>query len=78
MDEIAERAVIQYLQKKGLSFNDIHSSIHSKIGNWLRLQHGRQAFEDDTDPRKPVTEAPQKMFNRVCDIFIDKKPFTVG
>ena len=63
MDNIAERAVIQYLHKIGLALKDIHNDVVATLGNDVHLQAtvkswvtvGRQSLEDDTCLGKPVT-----------------------
>ena len=63
MDNIAERAVIQYLHKKGLSPKDIHIDVVATLGNDAHLQAtvkswvtvGRQSLGDDTCLGRPVT-----------------------
>ena len=68
MAKIAERAVIQYLHKKGLTPKDIHNDMVSTLGKDIRsyapvkrwvaeFKRGRQSPEDDLRPERPVTVA---------------------
>ena len=58
MDKIGERAVIQYLHKKGLTPEDIHNDMVARLGKdvpsyatvkrWVaEFKRGRQSLEDD-------------------------------
>ena len=61
MDKIGERAVIQYLYKKGLTPKDIHNDMVATLGKddpsyatvkrWVaEFKRGRQSLEDDNPP----------------------------
>ena len=56
MDKIGERAVIQYLHKKGLTPKDIHNDMvatpdapsYATVKRWMaEIKRGRQSLEDD-------------------------------
>ena len=80
MDKIGERAVIQYLHKKGLTPKDIHNDMVATLGKdapsyatvkrWVvEFKCGRQSLEDDPRPGRPVTVAMPEMVNKV-DVII--------
>ena len=73
MDKIGERAVIQYLHKKGLTPKDIHNDMVATLGKdapsyatvkrcVAEFKRGRQSLEDDPCPETP------EMVNKVHDI----------
>ena len=79
MDKIGERAVIQYLHKKGLTPKDIHNDMVAILGKdapsyatvkrWVaEFKRGRQSLEDDPHPRRCVTVATPETVNKVHDI----------
>ena len=74
MDKIGERAVIQYLHKKGLAPKDIHTDMVATLGEdapsyatikrWVaEFKRGRQSLEDAPCPGRPVTVATPEMVN---------------
>ena len=78
MDKISEKAVIQYLHKKGLTPKDIHNDMVATLGKdapsyatvkrWVaEFKIGRQSLEDDR-PGRPVTVATPEVVNKVHDI----------
>ena len=87
MDKIGERAVIQYLHKKGLTPEDIHNDMVATLGRdapsyatvkrWVaEFKRGRQSLEDDSHPGRPVTVATQEMVNKVHDIVMTDRRVT--
>ena len=79
MDKTGERAVIQYLHKKGLTPKDIHNDMVATLGKdapsydtvkrWeAEFKCGRQSLEDDPHPGRPVTVATPEMVSKVHDI----------
>ena len=86
MDKISERAVIQYLHKKGLTPKDIHNMVatlgkdapsYVTVKRWVaEFKHGRQSLEDDPRPGKPVTVATPEMVNKVHDIVMTDRRVT--
>ena len=87
MDNIGERAVIQYLYKKGLTPKDIHNDMVALLGKdapsyatvkrWVvEFKRSRQSVEDDTCPGRPVTVAMPEMVNKVHDIVMTDRRVT--
>ena len=87
MDKIGERAVIQYLHKKGLTPKDIHNDMVATLGKdapsyatvkrWVaEFKRGRQSLEDDPRPGRPVTVATPEMVNKVHDIVMTDRRVT--
>ena len=87
MDKVAERAVIQYLYKKGLTSKAIHADMVSTLGDdapsyatvkrWVgEFKRGRQSLEDDVRPGRPVTVATPEMVNKVHDIVMTDRRVT--
>ena len=87
MDKIGERAVIQYLHKKGLTPKDVHNDMVATLGKdapsyatvkrWVaEFKRGRQSLEDDPRPGRPVTVATPKMVNKVHDIVMTDRRVT--
>ena len=87
MDKIGERAVIQYLHKKGLKPKDIDSDMVATLGKnapsyatvkrWVaEFKCGRQSLEDDPHPGRPVTVATPEMVNKVHDIVMTDRRVT--
>ena len=79
MDKINERAVIQYLHKKGLTSKHIHNDMVATLGKdapsyaiverrVAEFKRGRQSLEDDPRPGRHVTVATTGMVNKVHDI----------
>ena len=85
MEKNGERAVIQYLHKKGLTPKDIHNDMvatlgkdapsYAKMKSWVaEFKRGRQSLEDDPRPGRPVNVATPEMVNKVHDIImIDRR-----
>ena len=84
MDKIGERAVIQYLHKKGLTPKDIHNDMvamlgkdapsYSTVKRWVaEFKRGRQSLEDDPRPVRPVTVPMPEMVNKVHDIVMNDR-----
>ena len=87
MDKIGERAVIQYLQKKGLTPKDIHNDMVATLGKdarsyatvkrWVaEFPRSRQNLEDDPRPGRPVTVATPEMVNKVHEIVMTDRRVT--
>ena len=87
MDKIGERAVIQYLYKKGLTPKDIHNDMLATLGKdapsyatvkrWVaEFKCGRQSLEDDPRPGRPVSVAMPEMVNKVHDTVMTDRPVT--
>ena len=87
MDKISERAVIQYLHKKGLTPKDIHNDMVATLGKdapsyatvkrWVaEFKCGRQSLEDDPPPGRPVTVAKPEMVSKVHDIVMTDRRVT--
>ena len=87
MDKIGERAVIQYLHKKGLTPKDIHNDMVATLGKdapsyatvkrWVVVfKRGRQSLEDDPRPGRPVTVAAPEMVIKVHDIVMTDRRVT--
>ena len=87
MDKICERAVIQYLHKKGLTRKDIHNDMVATLGKdapsfatvkrWvMEFKPGRQSLEDDPHPGRPVTVVTLEMVNIVHDIVMTDRRVT--
>ena len=87
MDKICERAVIQYLHKKGLTPKDIHNDMVAALGKdapsyatvirWVEeFKRGRQSLEDDLRPGRPVTVATPEMVNKFHDIVMTDRRVT--
>ena len=81
MDKIGERAVIQYLRKKGLTPEDIHNDMVATLRKdapsyatvkrlVAEFKCGRQSLEDDPRPGRPVTVATPELVNKVHDIIM--------
>ena len=87
MDKIGERAVFQYLHKKGLIPKDIHNDMVATLGKdapsyatvkrWVaEFKRGRQSLEDDPRPGRPVTVATPEMVNKIHDIVMTDRRVT--
>ena len=87
MDKISEKAVFQYLHKKGLTPKDIHNDMVATLGKdapsyatvkryVVEFKHGRQSLEDDPRPGRPVTVATPEMVNKVHDIVMTDRRVT--
>ena len=87
MDKIGERAVIQYLHKKGLTPKDIHNDMVATLGKDAPLhatmkrlvekfKRSRQSLEDDPRPGRPVTVATPEMVTKVHDIVMTDRRVT--
>ena len=87
MDKIGERAVIQYLHKKGLTPKDIHNDMVATLGkdapayatvkSWVaEFKSSRQSLVDDPHPGRPVTVATPEMVNKVYDIVMTDRRVT--
>ena len=87
MDKIGERAVIQYLHKKGLTPKDIHNDMVATLGKdapsyatvkrWVaEFKRGKQSLEDDPHPGRPVTVATPERVNKVHDIAMTDRRVT--
>ena len=84
MDKIGERAVIQYLHKKGLTTKDIHNDMVATLGKdaplyaamkrWVaEFKRCRHSLEDDPRPGRPVTVATPEMVKKVLDIVMTER-----
>ena len=87
MDKIGERAVIQYLHKKGLTPKDIHNDMVATLGKdapsyatvkrWVtEFKRSRESLEDDPRSGRPVTVATPEMVNKVHDIVMTDRRVT--
>ena len=87
MDKLGERAVVQYLHKKGLTPKDIHNDMVATLGKdapsyatvkrWVaEFKGSRQSLEDDPRPGRPVTVATPEMVNKVHDIVMTDRRVT--
>ena len=81
MHKTAERAVIQYLPKKGLAPKDIHtgmvarllsdSPLYAPVKRWVaEFKRGRESLQDDPRPGRPVTVATPDIVPKGHDIVI--------
>ena len=87
MDKIGERAVIQYLHKKGLTPKNIHNDMvatlwkdapsYATVKRWVaEFKCDRQSLDDDPRPGRPVTVATSEMVNKVHDIVMTDRRVT--
>ena len=87
MDKIGERAVIQYLHKKGLIPKHIHNDMvvtlgknapsYATVKRWVaEFKRGRQSLENDPRPGRDVTVATPEMVNKVHDIVMTDRRVT--
>ena len=87
MDKIGEKAVIQYLHKKGLTPKDIHNDmvatlekdapLYATVKRWVtEFKRGRQNLENDPRPGRPGTVATPEMVNKVHDIVMTDRRVT--
>ena len=87
MDKIAERAVIQYLHKKGLVPKAIHADMVATLGKdapsyatvkrWVaEFKRGRESLEDDPRPGRPVTVTTPEKVSKVHDIVMHDRRVT--
>ena len=76
MDKIWHRDVIRYLQKKGLTTEEIHTDMVSTLGDdapalstvkkWAaEFKRGRESLEDDPRSGRPSTITTQENIDRI-------------
>ena len=84
MDKVAERAVIQYLHKKGLAPKVIHANMEAAMGKDIptlkrlvaEFKRGRDSLEDDTRAGKPATVATPEIVTSVHDMVMGDRLVT--
>ena len=84
MDKFEHRAVIKYLQKKGLTPKQIHEDMQETLGTsaasyamikkWVaEFKRGRESIEDDPRNGRPATSTSQENVNKICDMIIEDR-----
>jgi len=87
MDKTGYRAVIKYLQMKGLSPTQIHADMVSTLGDdapsfstvkkWAaEFKRGRESLEDDPRPGRPSTATIPENITRVHDMVMADRRLT--
>ena len=82
-----ERAVIQYLLKKGPAPKDNHADMVATLGKdapsyatvkrWVaEFRHGREVHQDDPHPERPVTVVTPETVSKVHDMVICDRQVT--
>ena len=88
MDKIGHRAVIQYLQIKGLTPKEIHEDMvatlqdnapsYSMVKKWAAdFKRGRDSLEDDPHQGRPATVTTQEIVDKIHDMLLTDRCLTV-
>ena len=87
MDNLANRAVIQYLYKKGMTPKEIHEDTQATLGvespsyatvkRWVaEFKHGNMKLDDDPRSGRPCTSTSDEMLEKVQDMVMDDRRVT--
>jgi len=88
MDKFEHRAVIKYLQKKGLTPKKIHEDMQETLGTsapsyamikkWVaEFKRGRESIEDDPRTGRPATSTSQENVNKICDMIMEDRRLNI-
>lgn len=89
MEKIEHRAVIKYLNKKGLPPKDIHQDMVSTLGEsapsyssvkkWVaEFKRGRESIKDDPRSGRPTSSTTKENIDKICDLVLGDRRLTIG